>query len=179
MSRFFYTLLIALLAMICLPAFGQRNLKSSAPMRTLNASEIQVALKKAQVLGSVLYVAAHPDDENTRFIAYLTNGRGFHTTYLSLTRGDGGQNLIGTEKGAYLGLLRTNELLAARNIDGAKQRFTRAIDFGYSKNPEETLQIWDKDAILCDVVQTIRELQPDVIVTRFPGPEDGGGGHGP
>ncbi len=159
-------------------AVAQRNLKSSAPMRSLSSAEIQESLRKVQVLGSVLYMAAHPDDENTRLIAYLTNGRGYHTTYLSMTRGDGGQNLIGTEKGPDLGVLRTQELLAARNIDGGHQRFTRAIDFGYSKNPEETLEIWDREAILCDAVMTIRELRPDVIVTRFPGPEDGGGGHG-
>ena len=175
MSRFSYILSFCLLILTLQPMLAQRNLKSSAPMRTLNASEIQVALKKAQVLGSVLYVAAHPDDENTRLIAYLTNGRGFHTTYLSLTRGDGGQNLIGTEKGPSLGLLRSQELLAARNIDGGNQRFTRAIDFGYSKGPGETLDIWDREAILDDVIMTIRELQPDVIVTRFP---TDGGGHG-
>jgi LmbE family N-acetylglucosaminyl deacetylase len=144
----------------------------------MNAAELQLALKHSRVLGSVLYLAAHPDDENTRLIAYLTKGRGYHTTYMSLTRGDGGQNLIGTEKGPDLGIVRTNELLAARNIDGAKQRFSRAIDFGYSKGPEETLDIWDRDKVLADVVRTIRMVRPDVIVTRFPGPEDGGGGHG-
>jgi LmbE family N-acetylglucosaminyl deacetylase len=169
---------IFVLLAISLQAQAQRNLKSTPPMRTLNASEIQIALKKAQVLGSVLYVAAHPDDENTRLIAYLNNARGFDMTYLSLTRGDGGQNLLGTEIGPALGLLRSQELLAARNIDGARQRFSRAIDFGYSKGPGETLEIWDRDAILGDVVMTIRQLQPDVIITRFPGPEDGGGGHG-
>ncbi len=178
MSRIYSFFLVFITLLVALPASAQRNLKSTPPMRTLNASEIQIALKNAQVLGSVLYVAAHPDDENTRLIAYLTNGRGFHTTYLSLTRGDGGQNLIGTEKGPSLGLLRSQELLAARNIDGGNQRFTRAIDFGYSKGPGETLQIWDSVAILKDVVMTIRQLQPDVIVTRFPGPADGGGGHG-
>lgn len=178
MSRITQILLLLISMLVVLPASAQRNLKSTPPMRTLNASEIQIALKKAQVLGSVLYVAAHPDDENTRLIAYLTNGRGLHTTYLSLTRGDGGQNLIGTEQGPALGLLRSQELLAARNIDGGNQRFTRAIDFGYSKGPEETLEIWDREAILGDVVMTIRQLQPDVIITRFPGPEDGGGGHG-
>lgn len=178
MSRIISILLLLLSMLAISPASAQRNLKSTPPMRTLNASEIQIALKKAQVLGSVLYVAAHPDDENTRLIAYLTNGRGIHSTYLSLTRGDGGQNLLGTEIGPALGLLRTQELLAARNIDGSNQRFSRAIDFGYSKGPGETLEIWDRDAILGDVVMTIRQLQPDVIITRFPGPEDGGGGHG-
>jgi LmbE family N-acetylglucosaminyl deacetylase len=157
---------------------AQRSLKAERPLRAMNAAELQLALKHSRVLGSVLYLAAHPDDENTRLIAYLTKGRGYHTTYMSLTRGDGGQNLIGTEKGPDLGIVRTNELLAARNIDGAKQRFSRAIDFGYSKGPEETLDIWDRDKVLADVVRTIRMVRPDVIVTRFPGPEDGGGGHG-
>jgi LmbE family N-acetylglucosaminyl deacetylase len=178
MSRITHILLLLVSMLVMLPASAQRNLKSTPPMRTLNASEIQIALKSAQVLGSVLYVAAHPDDENTRLIAYLTNGRGIHSTYLSLTRGDGGQNLLGTEIGPSLGLLRSQELLAARNIDGSNQRFSRAIDFGYSKGPGETLEIWDREAILGDVVMTIRQLQPDVIITRFPGPEDGGGGHG-
>lgn len=159
-------------------SYSQRNLKAEPPLRAMNASELQLKLKHSRVLGSVLYIAAHPDDENTRLIAYLTQGRGYHTTYLSLTRGDGGQNLIGTEKGPDLGIVRTNELLAARNIDGAHQRFSRAIDFGYSKGPEETLNIWDRNTVLADVVRAIRQVKPDVIVTRFPGPEDGGGGHG-
>ena len=162
----------------CSQLFAQRSLKAEPPLRAMNAAEIQLKLRHSRVLGSVLYLAAHPDDENTRLIAYLTQGRGYHTTYMSLTRGDGGQNLIGTEKGPDLGIVRTNELLAARNIDGAHQRFSRAIDFGYSKGPEETLNIWDRNTVLADVVRTIRMVQPDVIVTRFPGPEDGGGGHG-
>ncbi|RMG56950.1 MAG: PIG-L family deacetylase [Bacteroidetes bacterium] len=131
-----------------------------------------------RVVGSVLYVAAHPDDENTRLIAYLAQGKGYRTRYLSLTRGDGGQNLIGDEKGPALGLLRTQELLAARRVDGATQRFSRAYDFGYSKGPEETLAIWDKEAVLADVVRAIRTFRPDVIITRFATPEKGGGGHG-
>lgn len=159
-------------------AQAQPLLKAEPAMRAMNSAEILQALRKLQVLGSVLYVAAHPDDENTRLIAYFTQGKGYTTSYLSLTRGDGGQNLIGNEKGPLLGLLRTQELLAARNIDGGQQRFSRAIDFGYSKKYEESLAIWNRDTVLGDVVRVIRELQPDVVITRFPGMEDGGGGHG-
>lgn len=146
------------------------------PEKALNAAELQLALKKLNVLGSVLYIAAHPDDENTRVLAYFSKGKRLRTGYLAMTRGDGGQNLIGTEQGDLLGVIRTQELLAARHIDGAEQFFTRAIDFGYSKNPEETLKIWDKEKILSDVVWVIRKFRPDVILTRFT-PELGGHGH--
>jgi LmbE family N-acetylglucosaminyl deacetylase len=146
------------------------------PTKTMDAAEIQLALKKMQVLGSVLYVAAHPDDENTALLAYFSNERLLRTAYLAITRGSGGQNLIGTEKGEQLGILRTHELLAARLIDGTEQFFTRAIDFGYSKNAEETLKIWDKQEVLSDMVWVIRQFRPDVIVTRFT-PEIGGHGH--
>lgn len=142
-----------------------------------NAGEIKLKLKKLNFLGSVLYVAAHPDDENTRAIAYLANDQLAATAYLSLTRGDGGQNLIGSEMGELLGLIRTQELMAARQIDGGEQFFTRAIDFGYSKNYQETLEIWNKDEILSDVVRVIRKFQPDVILTRFPPDERAGHGH--
>ena len=142
-----------------------------------DAAELQLALKKLTVLGSALYVAAHPDDENTALIAYLANERLLRTGYLSMTRGDGGQNLIGDEKGELLGVLRTQELLAARRIDGGEQYFTRAIDFGYSKTPQETLAIWGHDTILADVVWNIRRFQPDVIITRFPTTVEGGHGH--
>jgi len=124
-------------------------------------------LKKLNFLGSALYIAAHPDDENTRLISYLSNHVHARTGYLSLTRGDGGQNLIGTELRELLGVLRTQELLAARRVDGGEQFFTRANDFGYSKHPEETLRIWDKDAVLSDVVRVIRSFKPDVIINRF------------
>ena len=129
------------------------------------------------VLGSVLYVAAHPDDENTRLITYLANEKLYRTGYLSLTRGDGGQNLIGDEQGVELGLIRTQELLAARRIDGGEQFFSSAYDFGYSKTPEETFEKWDKGKILSDVVWVIRNFQPDVIITRFPATGEGGHGH--
>src|SRR5262245_49404535 len=125
-------------------------------------------LDRLLVVGGVLYVAAHPDDENTRLLAYLSNHSLLRTGYLSVTRGDGGQNLIGPELGPGLGLIRTQELLAARALDGAEQLFTRARDFGYSKSPEESLRIWGKDAMLADVVLAIRRLRPDVIITRFP-----------
>ncbi len=124
-------------------------------------------IQKLNFLGSVLYIAAHPDDENTRLISYLSNEKKARTGYLSLTRGDGGQNLIGPELRELLGVIRTQELIEARKIDGGEQFFSRANDFGYSKNPEETLQIWDKDEVLSDVVYIIRKFQPDVIINRF------------
>jgi LmbE family N-acetylglucosaminyl deacetylase len=141
-----------------------------------DAADTQAALRRLSVMGSVLYVGAHPDDENTAMLAYLARGRGMRTAYLSLTRGDGGQNLLGTEKGELLGLVRTQELLAARRIDGAEQFFTRAIDFGFTKSPDETFRIWGHDAVLADVVWVVRRFRPDVIIARFP--TTGEGGHG-
>ncbi|MFM7671732.1 MAG: PIG-L family deacetylase [Bacteroidota bacterium] len=154
-------------------------LGSLQAQRPASASSAQIlhGLQKLQVLGSVLYLAAHPDDENTRLIAYLANEKKYRTGYLSLTRGDGGQNLIGDEQGVELGLIRTQELLSARRIDGGEQFFTRAYDFGYSKNPAETFSIWNKDSILADVVWVIRRFRPDIIVTRFPTTGEGGHGH--
>lgn len=143
----------------------------------MNSAEILQSLKKLNTVGSVLYVAAHPDDENTRLLGYLAKERNLKTGYLSITRGDGGQNLIGKEQGEALGLIRTQELLAARRTDGAEQFFTRANDFGYSKNPEETFSFWNKDSILADVVWTIRKFKPDVIICRFPITGEGGHGH--
>ncbi len=150
---------------------------SFAAQQPMDAAALQLALKKLTVLGSALYVAAHPDDENTALIAYLANERLLRTGYLSMTRGDGGQNLVGDEKGELLGILRTQELLAARRIDGGEQYFTRALDFGFSKNPTETLAIWGHETILADVVWNIRRFQPDVIITRFPTTGEGGHGH--
>ena len=141
------------------------------------SSEILQSLQELNTLGSVLYVAAHPDDENTRLLAYLAKERHMRTAYLSLTRGDGGQNLIGSEQGEMLGLIRTEELLAARRVDGAEQWFTRANDFGYSKNPDETFRFWNKDSVLADVVFAIRKFRPDVIICRFPTTGEGGHGH--
>ena len=154
-----------LLLLICLLmgqilSFGQNPIKPSS-------AEIYTSIQKLQVLGSVLYVAAHPDDENTRMISYYSNHRHMHTSYLSLTRGDGGQNLIGTEIRELLGLIRTQELLAARSTDGGHQMFSRANDFGYSKHPDETLKLWSKDDVLADVVWAIRKSRPDIIINRF------------
>lgn len=154
----------------CVPSFAQ-------PQSQLSGSELLQSLKKLNTVGSVLYIAAHPDDENTRLLTYLSKERNVRVGYLSLTRGDGGQNLVGKEQGAPLGVLRTQELLAARRVDGAEQFFTRAYDFGYSKNPEETFQFWNHDSVLADVVWVIRNFKPDVIVTRFPTTGEGGHGH--
>jgi LmbE family N-acetylglucosaminyl deacetylase len=137
----------------------------------MNSGEIQLALQKLNMLGRVLYIAAHPDDENTNLMALWSNGSLYETAYLSITRGDGGQNLIGPELRERLGVIRTEELLAARRIDHGKQFFSRAIDFGFSKTAEETMRIWDHDKILSDVVWVVRKFRPDVIVTRF-SPED-------
>jgi LmbE family N-acetylglucosaminyl deacetylase len=140
--------------------------KAQTPQK-LNSAEIHQAIKKLNFLGSVLFVAAHPDDENTRLISYLSNEVHARTGYLSMTRGDGGQNLIGPELKELLGVIRTQELLAARKIDGGEQFFTRAIDFGYTKTPEETLEFWNKKEVLSDVVWTFRTFKPDVIINRF------------
>jgi LmbE family N-acetylglucosaminyl deacetylase len=142
-----------------------------------SSGEIKQQIKKLGKLGSVLYFAAHPDDENTRIISYYANEKLYETAYFSLTRGDGGQNLIGDEKGDQLGVIRTQELLQARKIDGGKQYFSRAVDFGYSKTVEETLAKWNEDSILYDAVWVIREFQPDIIITRFPPDERAGHGH--
>jgi len=144
----------------------------------LNGPAILQALRSFNTLGSVLYVAAHPDDENTHVITYLARGRGYRTAYLSLTRGDGGQNVLGAQLREALGVARTQELLAARRLDGGRQYFTRARDFGYSKDYRETLKIWDEDAVLADIVRVIRSFRPDVILTRFsPAPGDTHGHH--
>ncbi|MCC6684578.1 MAG: PIG-L family deacetylase [Bacteroidia bacterium] len=155
--------------------FSIGSSQAQAP-RNYTSSEILLQLKKLNTVGSVLYIAAHPDDENTRLIAYLANEKCLRTGYLSLTRGDGGQNLIGPEQGVELGVIRTQELLAARRIDGGEQFFTRAYDFGYSKTPKETFQKWNHDSVLSDVVWVIRNFRPDIIITRFA--TDGSGGHG-
>jgi LmbE family N-acetylglucosaminyl deacetylase len=142
-----------------------------------SSAQIKLKLRKLNFLGSVLYVAAHPDDENTRIITYLANDQLAATAYMSLTRGDGGQNLIGAEIGDLLGVIRTQELLAARRIDGGQQFFSRANDFGFSKSADEAFQVWGKDNVLSDVVRIFRQYQPDVIITRFPPDERAGHGH--
>ena len=131
------------------------------------AGELLREIQHLQVVGSVLYVAAHPDDENTRLLSWLVGHKGVDATYMSMTRGGGGQNLIGPEQAELLGVIRTGELLAARGIDGASQRFSRMRDFGYSKSPDETLRFWGKDAALADVVNAVDAVRPDLIITRF------------
>src|SRR5215475_14178465 len=163
---------LAVAAAVCLsaPLLAQRPFSGAA--------EIEQALYKLNELGTVLHIAAHPDDERTAVLAYFARGRHMRTAYLSVTRGEGGQNLIGSEQGAQLGLIRTQELLDARQIDGAEQFFTRAIDFGFSKTAAETLQKWGHDRILSDVVWTIRRYRPDVVILVFTGtPRDGHGHH--
>jgi len=150
------------LILACLPLLTHAQAKKAE-----TTAELYHRLQKLNFLGTAMYVAAHPDDENTRLIAYLSNQTKARTTYLSITRGDGGQNLIGPELKESLGVLRTQELLAARRQDGGHQWFSRANDFGYSKHPDETLQIWDKKEVLGDVVRAIRRFQPDVIINRF------------
>lgn len=141
-----------------------------------NSAEIMAQIKGLKTVGSVLYFAAHPDDENNSFLPYLTKERNYRTAYLSLTRGDGGQNLIGKEQGIELGMIRSQELLAARRIDGAEQYFSTAYEFGFSKSSDEALQIWDHEKVLSDAVWIIRKFQPDIIITRFP--RDARAGHG-
>lgn len=141
---------------------------SAQQVRPAKSSEIYRELKTLKNLPKVLYLAAHPDDENTGLLSWLVNDRNVETGYLSLTRGDGGQNLLGTEQGAALGLIRTHELLEARKLDGAQQFFTRAIDFGFSKNTTDTFKQWDENNIIADVVWVIRKFRPDVIICRFP-----------
>ena len=147
------------------------------PAKVLNSSEIKLALEKLNILGSVLYIAAHPDDDNTGLLSYFSYNKHLCAGYLSLTRGDGGQNLIGNEQDELLGIIRTQELLTSRKIDGAEQFFTRAIDFGYTKSPDEAMEFWGREEILSDVVWIIRKFQPDVIITRFPDTGEGGHGH--
>lgn len=146
--------------------FGTSFAFSQAPKK-LSSSEIHQSIEKLNFLGTALYIAAHPDDENTRLISYLSNHMNARTAYLALTRGDGGQNLIGPEIRELLGVLRTQELLGARRVDGGEQYFSRANDFGFSKHPDETLKIWNKKDVLGDVVWAIRNLKPDVIINRF------------
>lgn len=151
-----------LLSILCFSV----QLQAQAPAK-LNSAEIYSKIEKLNFLGSVLYIAAHPDDENTRLISYMANAQKARTGYLSLTRGDGGQNLVGPELRELLGVIRTQELIEARKVDGGEQFFSRANDFGYSKVPTETLKTWNKNQVLGDMIYIIRKFQPDVIVTRF------------
>ncbi len=162
-------ILIIFILSITTEAFAQA-------IKPMPVGEIILNLKKLNVLGSALYIAAHPDDENTVMLSWLAKERKMKVAYLSITRGDGGQNLIGPEQGSLMGLIRTQELLAARNIDGPEQYFTRANDFGFSKSTEETIEIWGKEKALSDIVWRIRKQRPDVIICRFP--TDARAGHG-
>src|SRR5438445_11418826 len=160
----------SLLEAIAPIAFAQRDLSGAA--------QIKLAIENLGETRSVLMIAAHPDDERTALLAYYARGRHMRTGYLSLTRGEGGQNLIGSEQGAQLGIIRTQELLAARKIDGAEQFFTRAIDFGFTKTAAEPMQKWGHDRILSDVVWVLRRYRPDVVILVFSGtPRDGHGQH--
>ena len=167
-------LTITLAIFFCLIALAPPT--QGQPLEQPDAAELQQMINRLGVVGGALYVAAHPDDENTAMLAWLANEKLVRAGYLSVTRGDGGQNLIGPEKGELLGVIRTLELLEARRIDGAEQMFTRAIDFGYTKSADETHEIWGREAVLADVVWAIRTFRPDIIITRFP--TDGSGGHG-
>ncbi len=168
MQRNVFVLLLSLSLSII---YGQSTVDS------YSSSSIRHQLKLFEKAGKVLYLAAHPDDENTRMITWLANEAGVETAYLSLTRGDGGQNLIGPQLGEALGVIRTQELREARRIDGGKQFFTRAVDFGYSKSANESLEKWGHDAVLEDVVTVIRRFKPDVIINRFPPDRRAGHGH--
>ena len=158
--------------LIFISLFLSQGHAQARPVEILSSGELQIALQKLNVLGAVLYIAAHPDDENTNALAYFSQGKKYRTGILTLTRGDGGQNLLGAEKGAEIGIIRTQELLEGRKYDKVEQYFTRAIDFGYSKNREETLEFWGQEQILADMVWVIRKFRPDVIISRSLG------GHG-
>ena len=158
-----------LLFLLSISSFAQRMPQGS--------HEILHELQKFQVVGNVMYVAAHPDDENTLFITYLANEKKARTAYIAMTRGDGGQNLIGNEQGENVGLIRTHELLEARKRDGGEQYFTRAVDFGFTKTTDEALTTWGKEKVLHDLVWAIRKFQPDVMVNRFPPDSRAGHGH--
>lgn len=168
MKKSILCVLYSLVTIICVKA---------QQLVTSTSADVYLQLKKLKVLGSVLYIAAHPDDENNTLLPYLAKEKLYRTAYLSLTRGEGGQNLIGSEQGVELGLIRTQELLAARKIDGCEQYFSRAYEFGYSKTSKETLNIWDSVQVLSDIVWVIRKFQPDVIITRFPPDARAGHGH--
>ena len=143
------------------------SLPTGGISQSVPGAEILRQLRGFREMGSVLYIAAHPDDENTELITYFARGRNYRTAYLSLTRGDGGQNVLGPEFGSEIGVIRTQELLAARRIDGGRQFFSRAVDFGFSKDYRETLRIWDRQQVLSDIVRVIRQFRPDILITRF------------
>ncbi|MFH0989308.1 MAG: PIG-L family deacetylase [bacterium] len=157
--------------------FNSNTILFAQSPRSMSSSDLAVAIKNLKTLGSVLFIAAHPDDENTSVLAYLAKERGIRTAYLAMTRGEGGQNLLGPEQGEYMGIIRTQELLAARRIDGAEQRFARTIDFGFSKTSEETIRIWGREESVSDLVWIIRQFRPDVVISRFSPTAGGHGNH--
>ncbi len=162
--------LAILVLLVSAPVWAQRELSGAA--------KIQLSLKRLANTSSALMVAAHPDDENNSLLAWLARGRGARTGYLSLTRGEGGQNLLGAEQGFELGVIRTQELLEARRIDGAEQYFTSAIDFGFSKTAAETLRVWGREKTRREIVGILEEFRPDIVILRFSGtPADGHGHH--
>jgi LmbE family N-acetylglucosaminyl deacetylase len=175
--RYSRALRVLVVALSLLSSYFTPHASSQRPPEQPDAAKILHEMQKLNVLGSVLYIVAHPDDENTRLIAWLANGKKVRTGNLSLTRGDGGQNLIGPELGDALGIIRTQELLEARRIDGGEQFFTRAVDFGYSKSAKESFEKWGHDEVLSDVVRVIRMFRPDIIITRFPPTREAGHGH--
>ncbi|MEY3738608.1 MAG: hypothetical protein RL544_1386 [Bacteroidota bacterium] len=172
-KRYFFTLFFA----VILLGNHTQVLSQQVNQNSWGSASILQSLKKMQVLGSVLYIAAHPDDENNGLLPYLAKEKMYRTAYLSLTRGDGGQNLIGPEQGIELGMIRTKELLAAREADGAEQYFTSAYEFGFSKSMDEALQVWDRKKVLADAVWVIRNYKPDVMIARFPPDARAGHGH--
>ncbi|MEO5584788.1 MAG: PIG-L family deacetylase, partial [Flavobacteriales bacterium] len=175
-NAFFTARILAVALTLHLSGFLQSTF-AQRPANEPDAAHILHDMEKLPMVGTVLYIAAHPDDENTKLIAWLSNGKKVRTGYLSLTRGDGGQDLLGPELGDALGIIRTEELLAARRIDGGEQFFTRASDFGFSKNAKESFEKWGHDEVLSDVVRVIRTFKPDVLITRFPPTREAGHGH--
>src|SRR5580765_7114534 len=148
------------------------------PVNDYGALGLGRLLKRLNTTASVMMIGAHPDDEDSALLAYLARGENARTAYLSLTRGDGGQNIIGPELFESLGVIRTEELLQARRLDGAEQYFTRAYDYGFSKTLDEARQKWPEEVIKCDVVRAIRLFRPMVVISRFTGtPQDGHGQH--
>jgi LmbE family N-acetylglucosaminyl deacetylase len=160
-------------AILCASAVPAAEPVSSPALQPISGPAILQELREFQELGTVLFIAAHPDDENTQLITYLARGRHYRTAYLSVTRGDGGQNVLGSDLDEKLGVARTQELLAARRLDGGRQFFTRAIDFGFSKDYRETLNVWNRQEVISDYVRIIRTFRPDVLITRF-SPQPGG-----
>src|SRR5687767_6919914 len=172
-------LLGIIILLLCVSASLRLNTGAQIkPVYDQGALGLGRLLKRLNTSATVMMIGAHPDDEDTALLAYLARGENARTAYLSLTRGDGGQNIIGPELGEALGVIRTEELLQARKLDGAEQYFTRAYDYGFSKTLDEAKAKWNEKIILCDVVQAIRTFRPLVVISQFSGtPADGHGQH--